>query len=209
MPIGAVALVLFIFLAPNLPPPKTPARTWKLKLLQLDPIGFVLIASSLSCLLFALEKGKQGPSWSSGGVIALFVVFGVVMVAFIAYQVHKKGEATIPSSIIGQRTVLVSTVISFCIGSALVLYAFYLPIWFQVVQSKSPQSSGLSLLPLLLSNVTSVVASGILVSRIKYFQPFSIMGGILLVAGGALITTWTADISKGKWIGYQVRKTRS
>lgn len=197
VPIGGGALVLLLFLAPDLPPPAKPAESWKGKLLQLDPLGFTLIGPSISCLLFALEIGGQNQNWTAGRVVALFVVFAVLLVAFIGYQICQKGQSTLPPRIIGQRTVVAAGVISFCIGGGLVIYAFYLPVWFQVVQGKSPQSSGLSLLPLLLSNVFSVIVSGVLVSKVGYFSPFAIAGGAILVAGGALITTWTADISTG------------
>ncbi|TQV95122.1 MFS multidrug transporter [Cordyceps javanica] len=204
LPLGCTALVLLWALAPNLPPPAQRAKTWRQKAWQLDPIGFLLIGPSISCLLFALELGGKDQNWSAGHTIALFVVFGALLLAFVAYQLWKGNESTLPPKIIGQRTVLVACVISFCVGSAIVIYAFYLPIWFQVVQGKSPQNSGLSLLPLLLSNVISVVAGGILVSKLGYFTPFAIAGSAVLVAGSALVTTWTADISTAKWIGYQI-----
>ncbi|OAR02311.1 hypothetical protein LLEC1_00436 [Akanthomyces lecanii] len=204
LPLGCTALVLLWVLAPDLPPPAQRAKTWRQKVWQLDPIGFLLIGPSISCLLFALQLGGKDQRWSGGRTVVLFVVFGVLLLAFVAYQLWKGNESTLPHKIMGQRTVLVACLVSFCIGAVLVIYAFYLPIWFQVVQGKSPQSSGLSLLPLLLSNVLSVVAGGILVSRLGYFTPFAIAGSAVLVAGGALITTWTADISMGKWIGYQI-----
>lgn len=204
LPIGGVAMALLLLLAPNLPPPAKPATTWKGRVLQLDPVGFLLVAPSVSCLLFALEIGKSKQTWSSGSVIALFVVFAVLLVSFVAYQLWRQEESTLPPRIVGKRTVLAATLMSFCIGAALVIYAFYLPVWFQVVQGKSPQASGLSLLPLLLSNVFSVVIGGALVSKVGYFTPFAIVGGVILVAGSALVTTWSADISQGKWIGYQV-----
>ena len=205
LPLGCSALVLLWALAPNLPPPAQRAKTWKKKLWQFDPIGFLLIGTSISCLLFALEQGGKDQNWSAGRVVALFVVFGILLLAFTAYQLWAADRSTLPPKIMGQRTVWVACIISFCVGSVIVIYAFYLPIWFQVVQGKSPQASGLSLLPLLLSNVISVVAGGVLVSKLGYFTPFAIAGSAVLVAGGALLTTWTADISPGKWIGYQVR----
>ena len=199
--------MLLFFLAPNSPPPVKPAPTWRGKFLDLDPVGFLLIAPSVVCLLFALEFGGASQNWSEGRVIALFVVFAVLLLAFVAYQGWRKDKATVPPRIIFQRGIFVACLVSFFIGSVLVIYAFYIPIWFQVVQGKSPQDSGLSLIPLLLSNVLFVVASGILVSLVGYYTPFSIGGSAILIAGAALITTWTADIGKGKWIGYQVRSS--
>jgi MFS family permease len=205
VPIGGVALILLLLLTPDKPPPIKASTTWRKRFLDLDPVGFLLIATCIVALLFALQLGGRDREWSHPRIIILFVIFGAFLLAFVAYQIWRKEEATVPPKVICQRTMLSGCIIGFSIGSVMVVYAFYLPVWFQVVQSKSPQNSGLSLLPMLLSNVIAVIASGVLVGKVGYYTPFSIIGGAILVAGTALITTWTAHISEGKWIGYQVR----
>lgn len=162
------------------------------------------MTGSIVSLLFALEFGKEDRAWSTGRVIALFVVFAVLLVTFATYQVWRKEKATIPPRILSKRTVLAACLFNFFIGSVLVIYSFYIPVWFQVVKGKSPEDSGIALLPLLLSSVVFVILSGILVSAIGYFTPFAIAGSAILVVGGALVSTWTADVGQGKWIGYQV-----
>lgn len=69
---------------------------------------------------------------------------------------------------------------------------------------KSPRSSGLSLIALLLSNVLFVIAGGIVTSRVGYYTPILIIGAAVAIVGAALISTWTVDTSRGQWIGYQV-----
>ncbi|OKL59586.1 hypothetical protein UA08_05354 [Talaromyces atroroseus] len=204
VPTGGVAMVLLVILAPDAPPPCKPATSWRKRILEFDPLGFLLIAPSIICFLFALQFGGEDQSWSQARVVALFVLFGVFLLGFIACQVWRKENATVPPRIVCQRDILCGCMIGFSTGSVLVLYTFYLPIWFQVVQSKSPQSSGLSLLPLLLSNVVAIVLSGFLVSKVGYYTPFSVIGGMMLVAGAALVATWTVDINEGKSIGYQI-----
>jgi MFS family permease len=204
VPIGGLSLFLLFILAPNRPSPSKPADTWRQRFFDLDPLGFVMVAGSISSLLFALEFGKENQAWSSGRVVALFVVFGVLLVTFAAYQVWRGEKATIPPRILKQRTVVVACLFGFVIGSVLVVYPFYLPVWFQVVKGKSPQDSGIALLPLLLSSVLLVMVGGVLVSKIGYYTPFAIGGAAILVVGSALFTTWTADVSTGKWVGYQV-----
>ncbi|CAF3591051.1 hypothetical protein FGSG_11092 [Fusarium graminearum PH-1] len=204
VPIGGLSLFLLFILAPDRPSPVKPATTWRQKFLDLDPLGFLLVAGSIVSLLFALEFGKEDKAWSTGRVIALFVVFAILLVAFAGYQIWRGEKATIPPRILRQRTVLAACLFNFFIGTVLVIYAFYIPVWFQVVKGKSPQDSGIALLPLLLSNVVFVIVGGILVSTIGYCNPFAIGGSAILIVGAALITTWTADVEKGKWIGYQI-----
>lgn len=204
VPVGAISLLLLLSLTPKSPPPVKRADTWRGKIDQLDPLGFILIAPSVICLLFAIEWGGIEYPWKNGRIIALFVVFGVFGLAFVASQAWRKDKATIPPRVFLQRSILVGSIANVGIGSVLVIYAFYLPIWFQVIQGKSPQSSGLSLLPLLLSNVLAVIGGGVATSIFGYYTPFMIVGSAILIVGSALITTWQANVGTGSWIGYQV-----
>jgi len=204
VPIGGVSLACLVFFTPNSPSAVKAAPTWRGKIKQLDPLGFILIAPSVICLLFAIEWGGSKYPWNSGRIIALFIVFGVLLLAFIASQAWRGDKATLPPRILRQRSIISASLANVGIGSLLVLFAFYLPIWFQVIQGKSPQKSGLSLLPLLLSNVLAVISCGVLTSIVGYYTPFLIVGSALLIVGSALITTWSVNIGSGIWIGYQV-----
>ncbi|THW80086.1 MFS general substrate transporter [Aureobasidium pullulans] len=204
VPVGAVSLGCLVFFTPNSPPAVKAAPTWRGKLDQLDPLGFILIAPSVICLLFAIEWGGSKYPWNSGRIIALFVVFAVLLLAFIASQAWRGDKATLPPRILKQRSIIAASVANLGVGAVLVIYAFYLPIWFQVIQGKSPQKSGLSLLPLLLSNVFAVIACGVGTSLLGYYTPFLIIGSAILIVGSALLTTWSANIGAGIWIGYQI-----
>lgn len=204
VPAGAVSLIVLIFVTPRLPAADTPAKTWRGRLAQLDPLGFILIVPATVCLLCALQWGGVQYPWNDSRIIALFVLFAVLSIAFVGTQAWRQDEATVPPRIFLQRTILSSCAASIGIGSLLVIFAFYLPIWFQVIQGKSPQISGLSLLPLLLSSVVVVGLAGALTSYWGYYTPLLILGGALCVVGSALISTWPVDTSPGQWIGYQV-----
>jgi MFS family permease len=203
LPAGGVSIVLLALLTPKCTPPVKRAATWKGKILELDPLGFILIAPCLICLLLAIQFGGKQYSWSSGVVIALFVLSGIFGIAFTVSQIWRGENGTIPPRILMQRSILSGAIASIGIGSTLVLFAFYLPIWFQVIQGKSPQSSGLSLIPLLLSVVFAVIASGIFASAVGYYVPSLILGSAISIVGAGLISMWTADVGSGRWIGYQ------
>ena len=195
--------MVFVIFTPNIKPPDAVADTLKGKLKQLDPIGFILLAPATISIIFALQWGGVKFAWSDARIIALFVLAGVFGIGFICSQLFLEG-GTIPGDIIKQRSVLAATVQSLSIGTLLVVFSFYLPIYFQAIKDKSPQGSGVSLLPLLLSTVVFVIGSGIGISKVGYYTPFAIVGGVLLVVGTALITTWQVDSSPGMLIGYQI-----
>lgn len=204
VPIGGVAIVTLVLLCPNKPAPSKPAPTLRGKIMQLDPVGFLLLAPAIVCLLFALQWGPQY-SWSDGRVIALFVVFGVLAIAFGASQRWPRNtQKMLPGNIVLQRTMFAACFASIGIGSILVMFAYYLPIWLQVIQGKSPQSAGLSLLPLLLSQVLIVMITGGAISFLGYYTPFLILGSAIAIVGAALISTWEPQVGPSHWIGYQV-----
>jgi MFS family permease len=204
LPVGGVSIVLLALLTPNCTPPEKRAATLKGKLLQLDPLGFFLISTSLICLLLAIQFGGKEYDWNSGLVIALYVIFGISGFGFVAAQIWRGEKGTVPPRIALQRSILSGTIASIGIGSVLILLSFFLPIWFQVVKGKSPQDSGLALIPLLFSVVVAVIASGVFASAVGYYVPSLLVGAALAIAGAGLISTWSIDVSAEKWIGFQV-----
>ena len=209
VPVGAVSLVALIIITPHVPAGDTPAGTRWERLVQLDPLGFILIAPAVVCLLFALQWGGTQYPWNDSRIITLLVLFGLLSTAFVMAQVWRDDEATVPPRIFLQRTMLSSCVACIGIGSLLVIFAFYLPIWFQVIQNKSPRGSGLSLLPLLLSSVLVVGLAGAATTAWGFYTPLIILGSALCIVGAALISTWQIDAGPGQWIGYQVRSVVS
>jgi MFS family permease len=207
VPVGGVSMAMLTILTPKCTSPVQRAATWKGKIFQLDPFGYILIATYLICLLLAIQFGSNQYSWSSGVVVGLFVIAGVFCAAFIAFQIWRGKEGTIPSHVISERSVLAGSIASLGIGSVLVLFSFYLPIWFQVIQGKSPEESGLSLIPLLLSVIFAVIASGIFVSAVRYYMSPMLLGSALVIVGAGLISTWSIEVGPARWIGFQVSKS--
>jgi hypothetical protein len=77
---------------------------------KLDPIGLALFLPSVICVLLALQVseielnlkqctdqeqwGGTTYAWSNGRIIALFIVFGITLIAFIAVQAKLGEDAT-------------------------------------------------------------------------------------------------------------------
>lgn len=54
---------------------------------RFDYIGSVLFTASMTCVVMAISFGGGLFSWGSGSIIALFVVSGVLIIAFAIQQV--------------------------------------------------------------------------------------------------------------------------
>lgn len=57
---------------------------------------------------------------------------------------------------------------------------------------------------MLLPIVVSSIITGQLVSRTGYYTPFMIFGVCITAVGAGLLTTFEIDMSKGKWIAFQI-----
>src|SRR5947209_4860648 len=76
--------------------------------------------------------------------------------------------------------------------------------YFQAVKGVSPTISGVYLLPTILSQLLCAISAGKLVGKLGYYLPFSIFSAVLVSIANGLISTFTPDMSTGRWIGYQI-----
>jgi MFS family permease len=204
LPIGGVALIgIFFFF-------KTPQRSVQTsigfmdRLKQFDPFGTVAFLPAVICVLLALQWGGTTYAWSNPRIIVLFVLFGLLIIAFVAVQFWKGENATIPPRIMNQRTMIGGALFVTCFGGSFFVFVYFIPIWFQAVLNTSATESGIRTLPFLLGNTIMMVVSGVLVTKYGYYTPFIVGSVVFMSIGAGLLTTLTVDSSKGAWIGYQI-----
>lgn len=135
------------------------------RILQLDPVGNGLFVVSAICLLLAVEWAPTNYGWSNGKTIALFVVFGLGAIAFVASQMLWKARATVPPRIISQRNVLFTCIFAFCISSTVFTTVYYLPVWFQAINGLSPVISAVHTLPMIISQLLGTFLSSGMTTR--------------------------------------------
>jgi hypothetical protein len=174
LPIGAVTLVIIAFLFHSPPQAAVNASTFKGRIAQFDIAGTIIFLPALVCLLLALQWGGNKYTWDSGTVIALLAVFGVLILVFAAIQVWMKENATLPLHILRIRSMWASSWFAFTLAGAFFIYLIYLPIWFQVIKNDSAVRSGIHNLPMLLSQVVTIVVSGALITNFGHYAPFMV-----------------------------------
>ncbi|KAH8698979.1 major facilitator superfamily domain-containing protein [Talaromyces proteolyticus] len=205
LPLGAVsaAFIIAFLRLPSKPNPFKDQGVLSL-LWNLDPVGFILFVPSIICLLFTLQWGGTTYAWNSGPIIALFVVFGVTLLAFIASQAWLGEGGTVPPRIAKQRTIFASSLFTFCLAGTFFLLSYFIPIYFQAVKGDSALKSGIDTIPVILPNVIGILFAGFGTSKIGYYVPFIYLAVILAPIGAGLLTTLDPNTSTGKWIGYQI-----
>ncbi|KAI6883300.1 MFS transporter [Hortaea werneckii] len=206
LPIGAVTVA---FIALFYHPTKTArakalAGGWRKNLEQFDVFGTIIFLPMIVCLLLALQWGGSKYPWSSGRVIALLVVFGVLLLIFLAIQFWKQDNATVPPRVFKQRSVAAAAWFGASLGAAFFLFVYYLPIWFQAIKGTSAVGSGIRNIPMILSLVVVSMVCGATVTVVGYYTPFVILSTVLMAIGAGLLSTLETDTGSGKWIGYQI-----
>lgn len=204
LPIGGISILVILFFL-RLPVTNEWAGKPILeRIRQLDLIGASLLIPAIVCLLLALQWGGNKYAWSNSRIIGLFVGFGLLAIIFAISQLWLGEKATLPPTILKQRTVLASCLFALFFGGAFFLLVYYVPIFFQSVEGSSAMKSGIQLLPMMLATVVSSVVIGGLITAAGYYTPFLIVSAAIAAIGTGLITLYDIDISAGKWIGYQI-----
>ncbi|KAI1283672.1 major facilitator superfamily domain-containing protein [Xylaria sp. FL0933] len=203
LPFGGVALAIIIFLL-RIPDRQETSAPTKTKLSQLDAPGTLALLPAVVSLLLALEWGGLTYPWNDRRIIALLTLGIFLGIVFVLVQAFMPKTATIPPRIFKQRSILAGFWTTIVLGSQLMIFVYFLPIWFQAIQGISAVDSGIRLLPTTLSVVVASIFNGILITKIGYYTPTMIIGTAICTIGGGLLTTLQLDTPMSKWIGYQV-----
>lgn len=202
LPIGGVAfLIMFFFLRIE---SEHVNESLQRQFIRLDPLGTLVFLPGVVCILLALQWGGVSYPWNNGRIIALFVVGGVLILVFIAIQLWRQEDATVPPRIIKQRSVAAGVVFSMCIGGGMITMLYSLAIWFQAVKGVSAVKSGIDTIPMVLSLVVGAIFSGGSVRRTGRYVSWMYVSAICMAVGAGLIATFKTNTDHPKWIGYQV-----
>ncbi|KAH8430508.1 putative MFS drug efflux transporter [Aspergillus melleus] len=204
--IGAVCAPFYIFLIPSKDP--RPGASIRERSSELDYPGIVLQSGVLTALILAINLGGVTYPWSSGRIIAMFVVSGVLLIALGIQQVWTIGVALprriIPVQFFRSRTVLILFAATAAGGACAFIPIYMVPLFFQFTRDDGPLDAGVRLLPFVVVMVVFVFANGNLMARLGYYMPWFLVGGLLIVAGSALMYTIDQNTSQSRVYGYSV-----
>lgn len=204
--IGAVCAPAWLFLLPSKDP--RPGISYKQRVIEMDYVGTVLLMGGLTTFVLAINWGGVTYPWDSGRIIGLFVTSGVLFILLGIQQVWTVfttvSRRIIPVQFFHSRTVLLlfgTTAIS---GAATFIPIYFVPIFFQFTRNDGALAAGVRLLPLIVVLVVAILANGALMAKFGYYMPWYTVGGLFIVAGGALMYTANQDTSDSHIYGYTV-----
>jgi EmrB/QacA subfamily drug resistance transporter len=174
VPLCAIALLLAVKILPR-DSGHSPAR-------KIDALGLALLCPGVASLVYGLSKAgadnRQLGIWTAVG--------SACVVAFVLHA-RRSDAPLISIRAFTRRAFGACMAAMFIYLGALYGLMIVLPVYFQVVRGESPLGAGLLLAPLTLGAGLTMAVSGRLAHRIS--ARWTIIAGMLLVAGGALTFT--------------------
>ncbi|KAL2834781.1 MFS general substrate transporter [Aspergillus pseudoustus] len=204
LPVGAVAAAAIIFFFHTPDQASTTKATLKEKLLQIDPIGTILLICTIISYILPLQYGGQTKAWNSSTVIGLLVGFPLMIIAFMLWEWFQGERAAFPPRLMSNRLILVNALYAFLFAGSYFIIVYYLPYYFQSVQNVSPTMSGVRNLPLIVSMSLAIIVSGGSITKTGHTAPLMVVGGVLATIGSGQLYSLDIGSSTGKWIGYQI-----
>ncbi len=179
LPLAAIAFASIAFIMPWLrPPPRKVIIDWM-------GIGALLLA--LMPAMLALGLVSTGTAWLDIKTLALFGVSALGMVAFAGAERTAK-EPILPGVLFRNHTFRVAAVVMAAIGGGLFGVAFFLAYFMQGVLGYSPTASGLLLSTEIVSLVIMATIGGQIVSRTGKYKALAVIGAVIIVISGWLMT---------------------
>ncbi|KAM5444078.1 hypothetical protein MferCBS31731_000595 [Microsporum ferrugineum] len=204
LPVGGIsaAIILFFFTAPPASRPvKAPLRE---KLLQMDLAGTFTIMAAVVSFLLAMQWGGTTKKWSDSTVIGTLVVFGLLVIVFIANEWWMGDRALLPPRLFKTWNISISSIYIFFFAGPFFVLIYYLPIYFQAIKHTSASDSGIRNLPFVLAVSIFSTISGGLIATFGHFSYLMVFGSVVLTIGSGLVYTFGIDTPAGTWIGYQI-----
>jgi hypothetical protein len=168
----------------------------------LDWIGMFTFLACTLLILLGLDFGGVLFEWNSAKIIALLVVGGVMIFAFIYSEKRLAKYPLIPMSLFKQRTNVAAFLVAFFHGFVFIAGEYWMPLFLQSVLEASPLRSGLLLLPFIVTGAILGVLCGVYIHRTGRFREIMWVGTFLLTLGFGLFISFDAHTSLAKVVGF-------
>ncbi|KAL5114783.1 hypothetical protein ACEQ8H_007345 [Pleosporales sp. CAS-2024a] len=166
-----------------------------------DWIGMFTFLGFTLMLLLGLDFGGVLFPWDSAKVVALLVIGGVMILAFIYSEKRLAKYPLIPMALFRHRGNVATFSLVFFHGFVFIAAEYYMPLFLQSVLEASPLRSGLLLLPFIVTGAILGVLAGVWIHRTGTFRGIMWIGTFLLTLGFGLFISFDAHTSTGMAVG--------
>ncbi|MFF9126585.1 MDR family MFS transporter [Streptomyces sp. NPDC014889] len=175
-------------------------RTLRLPLatrdVRVDYLGAALVAASVSLLLIWVSLAGDNFDWWSWQTVTMVLAAVALAICFVLVEL-RASEPIIPMHLFRNTTLTLSVVASLAVGTAMFGATVFLSQYFQISRGDSPTRAGVMTLPMILGLVVSSTVVGRLITAYGKWKRYLVIGGVLLIAGLALMGSARADTAYG------------
>ncbi|KXH47817.1 plays a role in the entry into G0 [Colletotrichum salicis] len=199
LPIGGVVFIVLIFFL-DLPSPNTPVLAG---LKAIDWTGSALCIGGALMVLLALDFGDVVHPWSSATVICL-IVFGAVAIGiFLVNEWKFAANPVLPLRLLSSWSKAAAYSVFAFNAYVFIGITYYLPLYSQAVLGANALTSGLYMLPLLVSCSLSAACAGVFIQRTGRYRVLMYAAQVLLILGTGLLINLEFDKSLAKLFTFQ------
>ncbi|KAL8776860.1 MAG: hypothetical protein Q9194_002889 [Teloschistes cf. exilis] len=204
--VGGLFAPVYLFLLP----PFDPRGDQKLysRIREFDFFGAILSIAVLVCTIVAINFGGALYPWHSGQIISLFVLAGVLLIVFALQQKFaiftQSSGRMFPLDFLLNREAVLLFVLGCAANAGGYVPLYYIPLYFQFTRGNAALEAAVRLLPLVFLFSSTVIFNGALMSRYGLYQPWYLVGSMLLIVGGVLSSLITPTTSTASIYGFEV-----
>jgi hypothetical protein len=187
--IGGLLFPVWFFLLHSFHPAKH--LSLKQRLTQFDSVGALLSVGAFITTIMPINFGGTTYSWQSGSIIALFLVAGILWLAFALQQslmlFTTPTDRMFPVQFLRNKEAILLFICAAAINSAVFVPIYFIPIYFQFSRGDGALDSAIRLLPLIFLLCTTILVNGNLMSRFGYYMPWYLVGGVLCLTANVFL----------------------
>jgi EmrB/QacA subfamily drug resistance transporter len=170
VPVGALVLALTR--------PIVPESHAELGHRRFDATGAVTVTGGLALLVYAISKAPD-VGWATGRTVGLLVLSGVILAAFVAWEMRVTAPLT-PFSVFRIRTLTAANIVGLMLGAVIYANFFILTLYVQQVLGWSALKTGLTFLA---TAGTAVIWAGVAQALVTKMGPRVVMvSGLVILA---------------------------
>jgi MFS family permease len=185
-----------------------PGATRMERVRSLDWLGMVLNAGVWATFTILFTFAGNRWAWNDGAVIALFVVFGTLLLAFILQQAFAIGTTKhnrlFPAHLLASRSQVLLAIATAAATAVMFVPVYFIPVYFVFVHGDSAIQAAIRLLPFLVVSMGVNLTVGTIVPKLPNYAMLYLVSGIFVVAGSAPLYLWTPETPMAQVYGFSI-----
>ncbi|KAG7665995.1 uncharacterized protein J8A68_000425 [[Candida] subhashii] len=164
------------------------------KLKRVDFLGSFFLVTSLMMFLIAASVGGREIAYSSKTFMGLSVGALLFLIAFAYTEAYISEEPIIPIELLGNRTVVASSLTNWFYTMGIFTTLFYVPVYYTSVMDFTATQNGLRLIPNFVGVSFGSVGAGLYMKKTGRYYKLAVIAGIVSVLGVSRIVAITPSI---------------